>query len=103
MTTQTITEVIHIVEWFYQTETISCKRRFSENVRARDAVIHLCHRYEIAKDKEVAECLNMDRSSVVAGRKRIANRIEPVRGRILDKQFFEDLQTLETYIYGILA
>lgn len=102
MNQDTIHDVIKIVEWYYQTETISCKRRFRENVRARDAVIHLCRHYRIAPDRMVAQMLNMDHSSVVAAHIRIANRIEPVCGRVLDKEFKQDLETLEPYILPLL-
>ena len=99
----TIKDIIHIVEWYYSTDITTCQRRFAENVRARDAVVYIAGYYKLASDSIVAECLGIDRTSVLSARKRIANRIEPVCGRVLDKQFKEDLATLETYAWGILA
>lgn len=103
MITNTIQDFIRIVEWYYQTDITTCQRRFQDNVRARDAVVWLCYKYEVACDRVVGQELRIDRSSVIAARKRIANRIEPVCGRIPDKEFARDLEKLETYAYGVIA
>ena len=99
----TIRDIILIVEWYYETDITTCKRRFAENVRARDAVVYIVKRYGLASDRVVADCLGIERSSVIAARHRIANRIEPIRGRVLDREFKEDLDKLETYAWGILT